>query len=251
MKAEDFDKQIANKLKDSQVTPPDLVWDNIAQALQKPQQKTEKKRYPFYVRLSLAAAILICMGFALQLFLVKDSKDQQELFSENHPGHHPQNSTHAEQSIARNSAEQELLSTPELSQQIVRENKLTRAEDRPKQVNKDESIPQQIKKSNAAIHSEKKRINIVPPGRAYAAQQVQLSKVTLAANHQKPPVKTMPSMEVTYASNQEVQKQKPNLLVLVLNTLTQNINPTQKELSFNQDDEGTLQVDFSNSLVKN
>ncbi|MGH2623168.1 MAG: hypothetical protein ACRDE7_05855 [Sphingobacterium sp.] len=253
MKGEDFDKQIASMAKNHQVTPPSLVWDNIAQEIQKPQQKVQKKRFPFYASLSLAAAILIFMGLALHFFSLKDSKKEQKLTTHNPTSHHPMESTPKEQSLAMTPAE-EGLSGSKFSQQIASESQPITTESRLKQVDKepDELVSVQKKETGASMENRNKRVKIGPPNRAFAAQDIQLT-VTSAINHETPRMEAGPTMEISYANDQEFEdrKKKPNLLILVLNTLTQNINPTQKDLSFDQDEEGTIQVDFSNTLVKN
>jgi len=252
MKAEDFDKQIARMAKNHEVTPPSMVWNNIAQEIQKPQQEVHKKRFPFYASLSIAAAMLIFMGFALHIFYLKDGKKEQELTTHNPASDHSMESAPQEQSLAMTPAEREL-SGPKISQQIASESPLITAESRLKQLDKNshELIAAQ-KETALSMENKNKRVKISPPNRVFAAQDIQLT-LTSAINHETPPMKTGATMKIIDANEQEFEdrKRKPNILVMVLNTLTQNINPTQKELSFNQDEEGTIQVDFSNTLVKN
>src|SRR5690606_41623294 len=73
---------ISRMAKNHEVTPPSIVWNNIAQEIQKPQQEVHKKRFPFYASLSIAAAMLIFMGFALHIFYLKDGKRSEEHTSE-------------------------------------------------------------------------------------------------------------------------------------------------------------------------
>lgn len=253
MKEADFDKQIAQKVKDQEITPPSLIWSNIAQGLDHPEQKKTKKRYPFYTSLAIAAAILLFMGVAIKLFKVKETQKQNELMSENS---WTQNQTEVakgqhEIPLATSRSEE---TTQELMQKVEQDKPLQARAAVQKEVQKQESHPiQMARQPNKPIKSNKKHVELAPTSIAFAAQDVQLAQVALAVNQDRPNLEALNTRKIAYTSETipAERKQKPNILVMLLNTVSQNINPTQQELSFKQDEEGTIKVDFSNSLVKN
>jgi len=254
MKEADFDKQIAQKVKDQEITPPSLVWSNIVGVLDKPEQKSAKKRYLSYTNLAIAAALLLFIGVAIKLFNIKEAPNKSALITQNSWTQNDLGSAKDQNetpSVTSRPDEitQELIPTAEQGTSMQ-----ASATDK-KEVQKQEphSINHMASQTTKTVKSNKKHLELAPTVIAFAAQDVQLAQVASAVNQNRPNLEVVNTSEIAYTTEiiPQERKNKPNILVMLLNTVTQSINPTQQELSFNQDEEGTIKVDFSNSLVKN
>ncbi len=66
----------------------------------------------------------------------------------------------------------------------------------------------------------------------------------------QPLVNIIEHEEVMYAEAKKEPKKKQTIFTNILNTLSENLNPSNKAVKFSSDEEGTITVDLFNSIAK-
>ena len=261
MKEEEVDKIFSENLKDREVIPPSFIWQEIESTLDEKKVVPLKSKGKWQVW-TIAACLLIALGISLKLYVF-----QHKPVLETAMPTVDQEISQSDRSISRNvpilevdspglsKPEQDNLAGPSLEKQkknlIARTVEIKRNK---KPVIADVNISREITENKSADKFPK----IVPTREMEIVNQVELEEIkadktglsAVEAAPIQPLVNVIEQEELMYAESRKEPKKKQTIFTHILNTLSENINPTNKSVKFSSDDEGSIKVDLINSIAK-
>ncbi|MGB7526690.1 hypothetical protein [Sphingobacterium cellulitidis] len=259
MKDQELDKLFSDGLKDQEITPPASVWQGIENNLEAEKIVPLKKKNNLQVWF-IAASVLLALGISSKLFLFQENEDsaQPSNIAEHKPAIIPEEPIESQQEQA--SAEiSKVESNSEASNTVKPQNQIASSKT-PIQVKSD--IEGNIKTVDPEKTSSKKdepNLVLTPMEEMKVLSNIQLEEVDqekqveMAAAEVapiQPLVNIIEQEELMYAEAKKQPKKKQTILTNILNTLSENLNPSNKPVKFNSDEEGTITVDLFNSIAK-
>lgn len=252
MNEKDIDKLFSEAFKEAESSPPSDLWEKIE--MQLPTEKKEVpilKRYRFAIA-SIAAAAVIVMGVALVLYTNKDIKT--DLLATKAPA-----KVQLEVSSSTKLAPLEIIPRVRDTSTVAKKAKPTLALAGTKKKSPDISKspvvkPTAYKNMELSMEQEPEKEN------AYAHLSNEIEKeqmITEIPVHQvteiepiKPLIEPEEDLESMYATQAPVVHK--TVVTTLLNVISENIEvSTKKDIRFRADDEGSIRIDFINTIVKN
>ncbi len=258
MKDQDIDKLFADGFSDQEVNPPASVWKGIEAKLDSETIVPEKKVFNWQVW-AIAASLVLVLGISIKLFFWQTNvveEENQELTQI------IQSEINPVQEVVSEKVIEPKHSIPESENKEIKTlpGKVKVATTIKKKTNSSiEPIVQKNNNTDLTDHPSKGSFEKVSPTKEMnLVNQIDLDE----PNHDKaqlsgievspiqPLVNVIEQEEVMYAEAKVEPKQKQNIFTNILNTITENINPSSKSVKFSSDDEGTIRIDLYNSIAK-
>lgn len=245
MKDQEIDKLFSEGLRDQETTPPASIWQGIESKLDEEKIIPFKRKNKLYVWM-IAACLTLALGISLKMFLF------QENLAEKKPAHLAQHEKQLIEEkevtisedlipIEKESKEVPLLLTsnqPSKIKEVQKKQTETKSIIQPKEsVREDMIVPTQELKLVTAVDIDD-------------IQEEPNELATIEVAPIQPLVNIIEHEEVMYAEVKKEPKKKQTIFTNILNTLSENLNPSTKAVRFSSDEEGTISVDLFNSIAK-
>lgn len=259
MKDQELDKLFSDGLKDQEITPPASVWQGIENNLDAEKIVPLKKKNNLQVWF-IAASVLLALGIGSKLFLFQEDEGvaQPTLIAEHKSAISPEGPKESQQEqasseIIKEKVISEVSKTVEPLNQIASSKATiqikTRTEGNIKAV-EESKVPSMKDESTLVLApmEEMKVLSNIHLEEVEQEKQVEMASVEVAPI--QPLVNIIEQEELMYAETKKQTKKKQTILTNILNTLSENLNPSSKAVKFNSDEEGTITVDLFNSIAK-
>ena len=266
MKDQELDKLISDRLRDLQVEPPASVWQAVESSLEQDKIIPMKSRNN-WKGWTIAACLLIALGFTLKTTLFQGITESNLSELANQKEETNMVATDTKLDVERPSIPSEDLAsihelTSEKENKIIAPKEIKRAVAKPRSaiytqepdtrgtMNAGNRIALQELKPNDQMIIPAQEMKII---HSIDQQEDDVDIVELSSKEVAPIpplVNIIEQEEVMYAQSQQEPKKKQTLFTNILNTLTENINPSKKTVKFSSDEEGTITIDLYNSIAK-
>jgi len=257
MKDQDLDKLFSDNLKDHEITPPTSVWQGIESKLEE-EKIIPIKRNKNWQIWTIAACCLLALGFSIKILLFQENKESlnskeivlnKEIIQDN-------------SSVTTIDEPLQALIEPDLNQK--NEDKLVASVEQ-KSIKKPvrrsfvkEKNQEPEDKTIVFAKSQDSKDKLIPAEKMDIISPIELgdidqNKIELSAVEVvpiQPLVNIIEQEEIMYAEVKKEPKKKQSIFTNILNTLTENLNPTSKSVKFSSDEEGTIKIDLYNSIAK-
>ena len=245
MKDQEIDKLFSEGLRDQETTPPASIWQGIESKLDEEKIIPFKRKNKLYVWM-IAACLTLALGISLKMFLF------QENFAEKKPDHLAQ---HEKQLIEEKEVtiSEDLIPIDKESKEVS----VLLASNQPSKIKEVQKKQTETKPIIQAKESEREDM-IVPTQELKLVTAVDIDDIqeepnelaTIEVAPIQPLVNIIEHEEVMYAEVKKEPKKKQTIFTNILNTLSENLNPSTKAVRFSSDEEGTISVDLFNSIAK-
>lgn len=240
MKNEEIDKLFRDHIDKLDIQPSADIWNKIEADLDEQKIVPIKKKIKWLKPLVSIAATLICIGI-FSLLVMKQSASTVE--TTNIVNRKKDTATQKEQK----EPVEDLIETKEEPVRFAVKTVPEKTQDTQTDY-QIKSMPPKIAQINEAVALKKLKITAEQPMLVVVDSQAQIAHA-MEYIPIKPIIENPDEEESMMAS---ISESKQNVVTKVLNILSKTINQGNgSEVQFSNDDEGTLQIDLLNSLVKN
>lgn len=245
MKEKEFDKFFRDNLIDIEETPSPQIWNKIEQELNNTPVVSIRKKKSIWFYTSSAAAILLALSFSYMFLNQSNEIDKTKTIAHN-------------SSFEQNQIVEPKLKTTESllhESTVTLENKnvlVSSNTDKKTHQPHIENIvtEEKIEKENHVI-SEKLFAKTELNSQVTESKLTELTVINVTEIEDiKPLVQLDEEVESMYANNSN-SKTNSNVVLSVLNKISENIDVLDNNIRFSADEEGSVRVDLINSLVKN
>lgn len=250
MKDQEIDKLFADGLRDQEITPAASIWQGIEAKLDEEKIVPLRKKSTVYVWM-IAACLVLALGFTIKMFLFQENTSVESsptLAQQEDP---------MEEVIAKPIAQAPIPVEKEIAEAPTPVT--SKAESQNNEVLLDQTPRRPAKNLALAKVENSERENIILPTPALNVvttidmddiDEKPADLVAVEVAPIQPLVNIIEHEEVMYAEAKKEPKKKQTIFTNILNTLSENLNPSNKAVKFSSDEEGTITVDLFNSIAK-
>lgn len=250
MKDQEIDKLFSDGLRDQEIIPEASIWQGIEAKLDEEKIVPLRKKSTVYVWM-IAACLVLALGFSIKMFLF-----QENTAVENAPilaQHEKKIEEVIVDPIAKDPipVEKEISEAPVLvASKPASQNKETQYDQAPSRPAKNLVLAKVENSERENITLPTPALNVVTTIDMDDIDEKPADLVAVEVAPIQPLVNIIEHEEVMYAEAKKEPKKKQTIFTNILNTLSENLNPSNKAVKFSSDEEGTITVDLFNSIAK-
>lgn len=245
MKDQEIDKMFSDGLRDQETTPPASIWQGIESKLDEEKTIPFKRKNNLYVWM-IAACLTLALGISLKMFLFQDNSAEKT----------PTQIAQLEDKLINDketSISEDLIPVEKESKEVP----VLLTTNQPSKIKEVQKKQTETKPIIQAKDTEREDM-IVPSQELKLVTAVEIDDMEQEPNELatvevapiQPLVNIIEHEEVMYAEVKKEPKKKQTIFTNILNTLSDNLNPSSKAVRFSSDEEGTISVDLFNSIAK-
>ncbi|WP_312695891.1 hypothetical protein [Sphingobacterium mizutaii] len=250
MKDQEIDKLFSDGLRDQEIIPEASIWQGIEAKLDEEKIVPLRKKNNVYIWM-IAACLVLALGFSIKMFLFQENTSVESTPTL------AQHEDPMEEVMAKPIAQAPIPVEKEIAEAPTPV--ASKAENQNNEVLLDQTPRRPAKNLVIAKVENPERENIILPTPALNVvttidmddiDEKPADLVAVEVAPIQPLVNIIEHEEVMYAEAKKEPKKKQTIFTNILNTLSENLNPSNKAVKFSSDEEGTITVDLFNSIAK-